>query len=298
MEANQQQAITLTEKIEQWLTSGNLIDQLIPLLIHLGIAALIFVVGRWAISQIIRFVNKLLMLRGADLVLTGFVSAVLNTVLKFILLILILEQIGINTTSLLALLGAAGITVGLALKDSLANFASGVMLILFKPFRVGDSIEAAGVSGEVEKISVFNSVLKTGDNKQIIVPNAQIYNGTITNFTAKPTRRVEVSLAISFSENLQGVKSLLESLARQDERVLEQPAPLVAVSALTDKGVGLIVRVWVRTPDYWPVYWRLLEKIKSAFDEKAIVIAGMRNEVHLIKDQTSIIDDKIVPQTH
>lgn len=279
------ETVTLTERFESWFTNGNFVEQLIPFLFHVGIAVVIVVVGRWVIGKIIQVITKLLNLRQVDLVLTGFITAVLNAVLKFILFILVLEQLGINTTSLLALLGAAGIAVGLALKDSLANFASGVMLILFKPFRVGDTIEAAGVAGDVEKISVFNSVLVTGDNKQIIVPNAQIYNGTITNLTAKPVRRLEIGIAIGFNENLQGVKSLLEDMLQKEERILKKPAPVVAVTALTDKGVTLIARGWVKTGDLSATNWALLEEVKRLFDQHEIVVAGTRNEIHLLRDE-------------
>ena len=181
---------------------------------------------------------------------------------------------------------AAGLAIGLALKDSLANFASGVMLILFRPFKVGDYVTAGGVSGTVQQIDIFSTILLTVDNQKIIVPNAGITSGVITNVNAEPTRRVDLTVSIGYDDDIRKAKSTLEELVRADSRILEDPAPTVAVSELADSSVNLIVRPWVQTGDYWGVKLDLTEKIKLTFDEKGISFPYPQQDVHMYQKDT------------
>jgi small conductance mechanosensitive channel len=192
-------------------------------------------------------------------------------------------QLGIKTTSFLAVLGAASLAIGLALKDSLANFSSGVMLILFRPFKVGDFVVVGGDSGTVERISIFSTILNTGDNQKKIIPNGAISNATITNVTANPTRRIEVVVGIGYQDDIRKAKQVLEEIVNADDRILKEPAPLVAVSELAASSVNLVVRPWVKTEQYWSVYFDLIEKIKLTFDERKISFPYPQQDVHLYR---------------
>ncbi|MDX1678430.1 mechanosensitive ion channel family protein, partial [Arsukibacterium sp.] len=197
-----------------------------------------------------------------------------------------LSQLGVQTTSFIAILGAAGLAIGLALQGSLANFASGILIILFRPFKAGDFIDGGGVSGTVEKIEIFQTQMKTPDNKRVIVPNAQITSKPITNYSAEPIRRVDLVIGIGYDSDLLLAKKTLEDILQNDERVLAEPAFSIKVAALADSSVNLNVRPWVNSADYWGVYWDTLEKVKLTFDEKGIGIPFPQMDVHLIKDQT------------
>jgi small conductance mechanosensitive channel len=216
-----------------------------------------------------------------DDMLTKFVSNILYTVLLVVVAIAALDQLGVQTTSLLAVLGAAGLAVGLALKDSLANFASGVMLIIFRPFKVGDFIEAAGIAGVVEEVRIFSTIMRTGDNRGIIIPNGQIYGGPIVNVTARPTRRIDMVFGIGYEDDIRKARQLIEAELAADERILEDPAPVVMVAELADSSVNINVRPWVNTGDYWDVRGNLLERIKLSFDENGISIPYPQRDVHM-----------------
>jgi small conductance mechanosensitive channel len=190
-------------------------------------------------------------------------------------------QLGINTASFLTIIGAAGLAVGLALKDSLANFASGVLLILFRPFKVGDFVEIAGESGSVQEITIFNTILHTPDNKLKIIPNGKISNDTITNVNANPTRRVDLVIGISYDDDIRAAHQLLKETVAEDDRVLAEPKTDIAVSELADSSVNFVVRPWVNTEDYWDVRFNLIEKIKLRFDEAGISIPYPQQDVHL-----------------
>ncbi|MVF14895.1 mechanosensitive ion channel [Ketobacter sp. MCCC 1A13808] len=218
-----------------------------------------------------------------DSLLVNFVTSILRWALMLFVIIAALEQLGIETTSLVALLGAAGIAIGLALKDSLQNFASGVMLIVFRPFKNGDFVEASGISGVVEHIGIFTTIMKTPDNKEVIIPNGQVYGGTITNFSARDTRRVDMVFGISYDADIREAKKILEKVVSEDERVLKDPETVVAVSELADSSVNFIVRPWVKSADYWTVLWDTNEKVKYAFDEAGIGIPFPQVDVHLDK---------------
>ena len=215
-----------------------------------------------------------------DEILINFIISITSAILHLFVVIAAMDQLGVNTTSLIALLGAAGLAVGLALQNSLQNFAAGVMLIIFRPFKKGDFVEAAGTAGVVETISIFSTIMRTGDNREVIVPNGAIYNGTITNFSARETRRIDMVFGIGYDDDIKKAKSIIEEILSSDERVLADPAPLVAVGELADSSVNFNVRPWVKSGDYWGVYFDLNERIKITFDENGISIPYPQIDIH------------------
>ncbi len=246
-------------------------------------AIVIFVVGKMVANIITNLVEKLLIKSKVDAVLVDFVAGIVKSILVLFVIIASLGELGVDTTSLVALIGAAGLAIGLSLQSSLQNFASGVMLIMFRPFTAGNFIEAAGVAGVVEKISIFNTIIKTGDNKEMIVPNGAIYGGVITNYSAKETRRVDMVFGIGYDDDIKQAKNIMTDIMQKDERILAEPAPLVAVSELADSSVNFVVRPWVKSADYWAVLFDLNESIKLAFDEANISIPYPQMDVHLNK---------------
>ncbi|WP_082354218.1 mechanosensitive ion channel family protein [Marinagarivorans algicola] len=271
----------MLEKIQSFFVDGNWMDSAIPFLTNVVIALGIYIIGKWIAGYIVKLIDKGMELRKMDPALRGFLSAILKTVFTFVIMLVAVEQLGINTTSLLALLGAAGLAVGLALKDSLSNFAAGVMLILFKPFKIGNFVEAGGVAGVVENIEVFNTIFKSGDNKEIIVPNAQIYGGTITNYSARPTRRIDLVIGIGYGDDMKKARDLILAVLAAETRVLKDPEPVVAVSELGDSSVNFVVRPWVATGDYWPTRWAITEAIKETFDANGVSIPFPQQDVHM-----------------
>jgi small conductance mechanosensitive channel len=262
-------------------------NQGMPFIINLFTAILIFWIGKKVVKVIVKLVKKVLEKAKMDDMLVSFVGAILNGLLMIVIAVAALDQLGVPTNSLVALIGAAGIAIGMAMKDSLNNFACGVLLIVFKPFKIGDFVEAAGVAGTIEKISIFNTIFKTGDNKQVIVANGSIYGGTITNFSAKPTRRVDMVFGIGYDADIKKAKEILMDIVVADERVLADPAPLVAVSELADSSVNFVVRPWVNSADYWNVNRDTHEKVKLAFDDAGISIPFPQMDVHLQKADNS-----------
>ena len=256
-------------------------NYVIPWGINIILALAVFVIGRWLASMIVRGVKRLMKKANMDKALIGFLSSILNAVLLVVVVIAALEQLGVNTTSVLAVFAAAGLAVGLALKDSLSNFSAGVMLIIFKPFKVGDFVEAAGISGVVEVIRIFNTQLRTGDNREIIVPNAQIYGGIITNFSAREQRRIDMVIGIGYEDDIRIAKQILEEILQAEERVLKEPAPVILVSELGESSIDLAVRPWVNSADYWNVRSDLLETIKREFDAKGISIPYPQRDIHM-----------------
>lgn len=244
-------------------------------------AIAIYLVGRIVVRILTGLLEKLMDRAKVDVTLSSFLSNIAHYVLITLVLLMALQSLGVDTTSLAAIMGAAGLAVGLALQSSLSNFASGVMIILFKPFRVGDFIEAASVSGTVEEISIFSTLMKTGDNKQIIVPNGSIYSGNIINYSAKPTRRIDMVVGCGYSDDLRAVKAFLTILVETDERILKDPAPVVAVSELGDSSVNFVVRPWVNSADYWTVLWDLNERVKLGFDERGFNIPYPTQDIHV-----------------
>ena len=251
--------------------------------LNILIALIVFVVGRMVAKRLANVTQAILSKSSVDETLTTFLRNIIYYALLAAIAIMALGQAGINVTSFLAVLGAAGLAVGLALKDSLSNFAAGVMLILLGFFKKGDYITAAGVSGTVTAINIFNTVLTSPDNKAIIVPNSSILSGTIINVSANATRRVDLIMGIGYDDDLLKAKQLLETIVKEDPRVLSTPAPQIAVSELADSSVNFIVRPWCKTEDYWGVYWGLTEKVKLVFDQEGISIPYPQTDVHLFK---------------
>ncbi len=258
-------------------------DYIVPWAINIALALVIFVVGRWVVHALIKLLRKGLAKAKMDDILIDFVASIANAVLLLFVIIAALNQLGVNTTSLIALLGAAGLAVGLALQNSLQNFAAGVMLIIFRPFKAGDFIEAAGTTGVVENITIFTTVMRTGDNREVIVPNGSIYNGTITNYSARDTRRIDMVFGIGYDDDIRKAKEILQRLLEEDERILKDPEPLVAVAELADSSVNFNVRPWVKSGDYWAVKFDFTEKVKLTFDAEGISIPYPQMDVHLDK---------------
>ena len=267
----------------QNLDSDALLQMALPLATNLIIALAIYVIGRWLVKRVVKLIAAIMSSRKLDEAMVEFITSIASVLLSFVVALIALEQLGIDTTSLMALLGAAGLAVGLALKDSLSNFAAGVMLILFKPFRIGDFVEAGGVAGVVEKISVFSTQFRTGDNREIIVPNSGIYGGVITNYSAKATRRIDLTIGIGYDDDIKKAREVLQQILQQDSRILAEPEPVIAVAELADSSVNFAVRPWVKSADYWAVHWDLLETIKLTFDQQGISIPYPQQDVHLHK---------------
>ncbi len=252
----------------------------IPWAINIALAIVIFIIGKMVVNILTNVLKKVLAKSKMDEILINFVASIVRTVLLLFVVIASLNQLGVDTTSLIALLGAAGLAIGLALQNSLQNFAAGVMLIVFRPFKAGDFVEAGGVSGVVETIGIFSSIFRTGDNREIIIPNGAIYGGTIINYSARETRRIDMVFGIGYDDDIRKAKELLEKIVTSDERVLPDPAPVIAVSELADSSVNFIVRPWVKSGDYWAVYWDLTEKVKLEFDAAGISIPYPQMDVH------------------
>lgn len=254
---------------------------LIPWAIKIGVALAIFIIGRWIAQWITSMIRKVMAKSHMDEMLIQFLGNIVYTVLLLAVVMAALDHLGIKTTSLLAVFGAAGLAIGLALKDSLGNFSSGVMLIMFRPFKVGDFIEAGGATGVVEEVRMFATIIRTGDNREVIVPNSQIYGGTIVNFSAKPTRRIDLVFGIGYGDDIAKAKQLISDIMSQDERILADPAPSIALGELADSSVNFNVRPWVNSGDYWPVRADLLEKVKLAFDANGISIPYPQQDVYM-----------------
>ena len=251
--------------------------------INLLIALAIFYFGKMVIRLVVRGLRKVMRRQEVEKTLETFVCNLVSMVLLVVVIIAAIGQLGIETTSFIAIFGAAGLAVGLALQGSLSNFAAGVLIVLFRPYKVGDFVEAAGISGVVEQVQILTTVLKTGDNKQIIVPNGQIMDSIITNYSANDKRRVDMVVGVSYDDDLDKVRSPIQELVAADERSLAEPACTIAVSALADSSVNFVVRPWVNTADYWGVMFDLTEAIKKRFDKEGISFPFPQQDVHLYK---------------
>jgi len=253
----------------------------IPWGIRIVMALVIFIIGRWVARAVVNVIERMMKRARLDDMLVRFLGNILYTVLLLVVVIAALDQLGVQTTSLLAVFGVAGLAVGLALKDSLANFSSGVLLITFRPFKAGDFIEAAGHAGVVEEVRIFSTVLRTGDNREIIVPNGHIYGSPIINVSAHSTRRIDLVLGIGYDDDIRKAKELIEAAFRADDRILQDPAPAVSVAELADSSVNLNIRPWVNSPDYWSVRSDLLQHLKESFDTNGISIPYPQRDVHM-----------------
>jgi len=244
-------------------------------------ALVIFYVGRIVARMLQKGLRKMLQTQAVDKILETFVCNLAYWAIMIFVIIAAINQVGVQTTSLIAVMGAAGLAVGLALQGSLSNFAAGVLIVIFRPYRVGDWVEAAGISGSVEQVQILTTMLKTGDNKQIIVPNSQIMNSIITNYSANDTRRIDMIVGVSYSDDLDKVRKTLEELVASDERILKDPACTIAVSELADSSVNFVVRPWASTADYWSVKFDLTEAVKKRFDKEGISFPFPQQDVHL-----------------
>lgn len=264
----------------EWIW-GTIRDEGIDFGLNLLGAIAIFFVGRWAAGILIRILEKVMERAKIDDTLAKFLGNIGYALMMTFVVVGAIDQLGVDTTSLAAILAAAGLAVGLALQGSLSNFAAGVMLILFQPFKVGDYIDAGGTGGTVEEIHIFNTLMRTGDNVQIVVPNGQITSGRISNFSAKPTRRIDLVVGCGYDDDIKAVKEFLVGLVNSDDRILKDPQPLVAVHELADNCVNFVARPWVNNSDYWAVRWDLTEKIKTGFDERGFSIPFPQRDVHV-----------------
>ena len=244
-------------------------------------AVAILVIGRIVVGILTSLVRRLLRKSNVDETLSKFVTSLTRILLMMFLIIAAVGALGVQTTSFVAIIGAAGLAVGFALQGSLANFAAGVLLIIFRPFKVGDFIDAGGATGVVQAVSIFTTVLNTPDNKKVIIPNGSITGGNIINYSAQEMRRIDLVFGIGYDEDIKKAKETLERIVAEDSRVLEDPSPTVAVSELADSSVNFVVRPWVKTADYWDVYFAITEKVKLTFDEQGISIPFPQRDIHV-----------------
>lgn len=252
-----------------WTNLLNMASLYVPKVL---LAVLTLIIGFWVVRIIDKVIQKSMTMRHVDESVSKFLRNLAGILLKVVVVISSVSMVGVEMTSFVAILGAAGLAVGLSLQGSLANFAGGVLIIMFRPYKVGDFIEAQGYLGTVHDIQVFNTVLKTPDNKTIIIPNASLSNGNITNYTMENRRRVDFTFGIGYGDDILKAKGVIQRLISNDSRIHKEPEPLVAVSELADSSVNLVVRVWCDTSEYWNIYFDMLEKVKLAFDEEGISI--------------------------
>jgi small conductance mechanosensitive channel len=258
-----------------------MVDHVTPWATKVGIAMLIFFIGQLAAKIVSGIVGKVLSHTKLDKILIDFLCSLVRALLLIFALVAALDQLGVNTNSLIAMLGAAGIAIGLALQSSLQNFAAGFMLLIFRPFKAGDFVEAAGTSGIIDTIGIFSTKLYTGDNKEVIIPNGAIYSGNIINYSSRKTRRIDMIFSVSYDDDLRLAKEIILSVVEAEERILKDPAPEVAVGDLAASSVDFVVRPWVNVDDYWNVKFSLNEKIKLAFDQHKITIPYPHMDVQL-----------------
>jgi len=244
-------------------------------------AIFIFILGKWAVKKVTTVAKKLMHKAKVDKTLVEFGTSLLSFVLMLMVVLASLNSLGVNTTSFIAVFGAAGLAIGLALQGSLANIGAAVLIIVFRPFKVGDFIEAAGAAGTVKDVNLFSTILTPADNRTIIVPNSAIIGGNIVNFSHQKERRVDLTFGIGYDDDLKLAKETLMELMQADERILKEPAPFVAVSALGDSSVNLVCRAWVETANYWSVFFSMTEHVKLTFDEKGISIPYPQMDVHM-----------------
>lgn len=265
----------LLERFAEWgITAGK----------HILIALLIFAVGRMLIKFLNHIVARMLARRHVDAGVQTFLKSLVNILLMVLLVVTVISALGINTTSFAALLASAGVAVGMALSGNLQNFAGGLVILLFKPYRVGDWIEAQGVQGKVREIQIFHTVMTMVDNKVVFIPNGSLSNSVIINYTREQTRRIEWTIGIDYGESVDKARAAIIDALNADDRVLKEPAPFVAVSALADSSVNLVVRVWVKNENYWPVYHETFARIYAIFNERGIDFPFPQQTVHIAKD--------------
>lgn len=269
------------DQFMNWVTENQ--DLIVSYVIKFIVAILILIIGKMIANSVAKLLGRGMSKKGVDGAVISFLSAIVKSVIFIAAILMALSQVGVQTTSFIAILGAAGLAIGLSLQGSLSNMASGVLIIMFRPFRAGEYVEAGGVSGTVNEVNIFQTVLKTPDNKVVYVPNAQITGQPITNYSREDTRRVDLLIGVSYDADLHKTKEVLESVLKADERLLKDPEWNIQVNALNSSSVDFIVRPWVKSTDYWPVYWDLMREIKIALDKNGIGIPYPQMDVHLFK---------------
>lgn len=262
-----------------------ILDQLSPLIVTYGTkligAILVLLIGTWIIKVLVRTFSKVMDKRDIDASLKPFLKSIVSVLLRVLLVISVLGMLGIEMTSFIAIIGAAGLAIGMALSGTLQNFAGGVMILLFKPFKVGDYIEAQGFAGTVNQIQIFNTILKTPDNKTIIIPNGGLSTSAMTNYSTEATRRVDWTIGIGYGDDAAKAESVIRRLLAEDERILKEPDVFVAVSALADSSVNFAVRAWVKAEDYWGVFFDMNRKVYEVFDKEGLNIPFPQMDVHI-----------------
>jgi small conductance mechanosensitive channel len=248
-------------------------------------AVIIFIIGRWVAKVVRRITERIMERANTDATLTKFVGNLTYIALLTFVVLAALGQLGVQTTSFIAVIGAAGLAVGLALQGSLSNFAAGFLMIIFRPFKVGDYIEGAGTAGVVEAIQLFTTTLVTPDNKTVIIPNSSLTAGNIVNYSTKGTRRVDLLFGIGYGDDIEKAKQIIQQVLAEDNRILAEPAPAIMVAELADSSVNINVRPWSKAGDYWGVYFDTLEKVKKRFDAEGISIPFPQRDVHLYQHQ-------------
>lgn len=250
-------------------------------------AIVIFVFGKWIAGFLKKLAVKLMTKSNVEATLVSFLGHVIYVALLTFVILAALGQLGIQTTSFIAVIGAAGLAVGLALQGSLSNFAAGVLMIIFRPFKVGDVIEGAGVLGTVEEIQIFTTMLRTPDNRAIIIPNSKLTSDNIINYTAKASRRIDFVFGVSYSDDIDKVKAVISDVLSQDNRILSDPSPTIGLLAMADSSINFAVRPWVKPSDYWDVYFNINEKMKKRFDAEGITIPFPQRDVHIYEHKTA-----------
>jgi small conductance mechanosensitive channel len=266
---------------------NTIIEYGVPFGMKILAAIAILIIGRIVVGILAGVVRRFMLRSQADDTLTKFVVSLTKIMLMTFVIIAAIRAVGVETTSFVAVIGAAGLAIGFALQGSLANFAAGVMLMIFRPFKAGDYIEAGGTAGGVEAVQIFSTILKTPDNKRVIIPNSKITGDNIVNYSAMEQRRVDLMFGIGYGDDIKKAKATLGKILSEDDRILKDPAPTIAVSELGDNSVNFVVRPWVKTTDYWAVYFALTEKVKLAFDHEGISIPFPQRDVHLYQTKAS-----------
>ena len=274
------------QAIIDWINNNQ--DMLIEYSIKVIVAIVILFAASIVTRILASIMRKGMQKRQVDNAVISFLTAIVKSLIFIAALMVALNQIGVETTSFIAILGAAGLAIGLALQGSLSNIASGVLLIMFRPIRSGEYVEAAGTAGTVEEINIFQTILKTPDRKVVYLPNSQVIGSAITNYNREPIRRIDLVIGVSYSANLQKTKKVLMEVLKNDERILQDPEPVVTVTALNSSSVDFNVRPWTKTEDHWPTRWDLLEKIKDRLDEEGIGIPFPQMDVHIKKRRQRI----------
>lgn len=267
------------ENLESYFASGY--DLAISYGLKILLAVVVLIIGLWIIKAVLKALGRNLEKKNVDPTLRQFLGSLLSMLLKIMLIISVISMIGVEMTSFVAILAAAGLAVGMALSGTLQNFAGGAMLVLFKPFKVGDFIDAQGYMGTVKEIQIFNTILKTPDNKTIIIPNGGLSTSSMTNFSTEPQRRVDFTFGIGYGDDIDKAKKVIESLIAADDRILKDPAHFIAVSELADSSVNFVVRVWANAGDYWGIFFDMTENVKKAFDKEGISIPFPQTDVHV-----------------